>query len=105
MAINMETALLMMKQRKDMLPGISQRDDYMQNRLQAVVEELEAKGIHLVDNTADLMLVVDIAVWQYNNRDQAGTMPEWLRLARRERWLNDRRINEEHSAEVNADDS
>ena len=33
------------------------------------------------------MLLVDFTVWQYQNRDQGGSMPEWLRLQRRERWL------------------
>lgn len=110
MAINIETAVEMFKQRKDMLPGISQRDDYIEERISAVIGELEGKGIHLVDTSADTMFVVDVAVWQYNNRDQSGAMPEWLRLARRERWLNDRRINEDYAArqaaeaEVSADD-
>ena len=110
MSINVETALLMVKQRKDMLTGIHQRDEYYTARIQAVIGELESKGIHLVDDTADLMLVVDMTVWQINNRDQPGSMPEWLSQARRERWLNDRRINEEYNertawAEAMASDS
>lgn len=110
MSINVETALLMVKQRKDMLTGIHQRDDYYTDRIKAVIGELDSKGIHLVDDTADLMLVVDMTVWQINNRDQPGSMPEWLSQARRERWLNDRRINEEYNertawAEAMASDS
>lgn len=110
MAINMEMAVSMFKQRKDMLTGITQRDEYIDMRIKAVISELESKGIHLVNTESDLMLVVDTAVWQYNNRDQSGAMPEWLRLARRERWLNDRKINEDYAAklaehtEVNAND-
>ena len=30
-------------------------------------------------------------VWQYQNRDSAGSMPDWLRLRRRERWLREKR--------------
>lgn len=100
MSTNVETALLMVKQRKDMLTGIHQRDDYYTDRIRAVIGELESNGIHLVNNTADLMLVVDMTVWRINNRDQPGGMPEWLRQARRERWLNDRKINEENAAWV-----
>ena len=37
----------------------------------------------------DLMLVVDMAVYQYQNRDSNAGMPEWLRLRRRERWLKE----------------
>lgn len=97
MAINIETAIAMVKQRKDMMPGISKRDEYISARVKSVVNELESKGIHLVDNEADLMMVVDEAVWQYNNRDQSGAVPEWLRLRRRERWLNDRAINQKYA--------
>ena len=35
------------------------------------------------------MLVVDTTVYQYQNRDKPGGMPEWLRLRRRERWLRE----------------
>ncbi len=98
MAINMETAVSMFKQRKDMLTGITQRDEYIDMRIKAVISELESKGIHLVNTESDLMLVVDMAVWQYNNRDNMAAQPMWLTLARRERWLNDRKINEDYAA-------
>lgn len=32
----------------------------------------------------------DVTVWQHQNRDKPGAMPEWLRLRRRERWLSQR---------------
>ena len=106
MALNVETALLMVKQRKDMMPGISRRDAYDTARIEAVVSELERKGIHLVDNPADMMLVVDMTVWKINNRDKSEGEPEWLRLAIRERWLNDRAINPRDAwAEAMANDS
>lgn len=98
MAINVETAVALAKQRKDMMPGISQRDEYIEMRVKSVISELEGKGIHLVDTESDLMLVVDMAVWQYNNRDNMDAQPMWLTLARRERWLNDRKINEDYAA-------
>ena len=40
------------------------------------------------------MLVVDVAVWQYSNRDSAAGMPPWLRLRRRERWLREAGAND-----------
>lgn len=98
MAINMETAMLMVKQRKDMMPGISQRDDYIEMRIKAAIEGLANDGIHLVDNAADLMFLVDCVVWQYNNRDKPGAPPEWLTESRRIRWMNDRKINEDYKA-------
>ena len=36
-----------------------------------------------------MMFLVDYTVWQYQNRDKPGDMPDWLRLDRRERWLAD----------------
>ena len=35
------------------------------------------------------MLVADTVVWQYQNRDKDTGMPEWLRLARRERFIQE----------------
>lgn len=95
MAFDYNQALLMMKQRKDMLTGIHQRDDYMLLRIKAAVNELQRKGIRLTDSVDDLMLVVDMSVWQYNNRDQTGAEPEWLRHRIRERWLSDRSLRME----------
>ena len=91
MAIDLKTAMLMVKQRKDMMTGINQRDDYIEMRIKAAIEELAQDGIHLVNNSADLMLLVDYVVWQYNNRDKSGAPPEWLTERKRRRWLNDRR--------------
>lgn len=92
MAFDYNQALLLVKQRKDMLTGIHQRDDYMLLRIKAAVKELQRTGIHLTDSVDDLLLVVDMTVWQYNNRDQSGAMPEWLKQRRRERWLSDRNL-------------
>ena len=79
MAVNTETALSLVKARL--------------NRLAAdtAAAELEGTGISLTDSADDLMLLVDYTVWQYQNRDSAGAMPDWLRLRRRERWLREPR--------------
>ena len=37
------------------------------------------------------MFLVDYTVWQYQNRDKAAGMPEWLRQKRRDRWLQQKR--------------
>lgn len=104
MPIDIQMAVLMVKQRKDMLTGIHQRDDYITARVKSTVSELESSGIHLVDTPDDQMLVVDMTVWQYNNRDQGGAMPEWLRLRRRERWMKDRAINLAFDAKQKAEE-
>lgn len=85
--IDTETALMLVKTRLNRLATDTTLDEYFQARINAAVGELEATGIVLTDSTADLLLVVDYAVWQYQNRDTPGSMPEWLRLRRRERWV------------------
>lgn len=94
MAFDVLSAVRLFKTRKDMLPGLHPRDEYITARVNAVVNELERTGIHLTDSMDDMLLVVDMAVWRYNNRDHAGSVPDWLRVRRRERWLQDRAINE-----------
>lgn len=68
-------------------------DPYLLTLIQAVVENLRESGIHVQSTYSDNMLVADIAVWRYQNRDQRDGMPEWLKQERRERWLQDGRIN------------
>lgn len=86
---NLETALGLVKARLNRLAGDTSLDTYLQARISAAVQSLEDTGITLTDNQEDLMLVVDVAVWQYQNRDKPGSMPEWLRLERRERWFRE----------------
>lgn len=85
--VDTNTALNLMKVRLNRRSGDTSLDAYFLPRIQAAIENLTGAGIALTDSTEDLMLVVDTAVWQYQNRDKPGSMPEWLRLQRRERWL------------------
>ena len=85
--VDTNTALNLMKVRLNRRSGDTSLDAYFMPRIQAAIEYLTGAGIDLTDSTEDLMLVVDTAVWQYQNRDKPGSMPEWLRLQRRERWL------------------
>jgi hypothetical protein len=85
--VDTNTALNLMKVRLNRRPGDTSLDAYFLPRIQAAIENLTGAGIELTASTEDLMLVVDTAVWQYQNRDKPGSMPEWLRLQRRERWL------------------
>lgn len=108
MSFNVDKAIMLVKARKNMMVSHGMNDVYITTRVNAVVKELERKGIHLTDTADDVILVVDITVWQYNNRDNPNGMPEWLKLARRERWLNDKKINDEYKktqAEVTEIDS
>lgn len=86
-AVDTQTALKLMKTRLNRLTTDTTLDEYFTARINAAIGELEATGITLTDTTEDLLLVVDYAVWQYQNRDNPGAMPEWLRLRRRERWV------------------
>ena len=87
MAVNTETALTLVKTRLNRLPGDTSLDEYLTARINAAIGEIEATGIVLTDSQADLLLVVDYTVWEYGNRDKPGGMPDWLRLRRRERWV------------------
>lgn len=86
---NLETALGLVKARLNRLAGDTSLDTYLQARISAAVQSLEGTGITLTDSQEDLMLLVDYTVWEYQNRDRPGAMPEWLRLKRRERWIRE----------------
>ena len=87
------TALSLMKARLNRTASDTALDGYFSQRLEAAVLELAGNGIRLTDGADDLMLLVDFAVWRYQNRDSAEDMPKWLRLARRERWLHQHAID------------
>lgn len=87
--IDMAQALSLMKARMNRLQSDTSLDNYFDARLRSAMKELEGTGIHLTDSAEDLLLVVDYAVWAYQNRDNTGGMPDWLRLRRRERWLKE----------------
>lgn len=87
MAVNMETALSMVKARLNRLDSDTSLDVYLTARIQAAAGEIEGTGIVLTDSNEDLMDVVDCAVWNYQNRDKADGMPDWLRMRLRNRWI------------------
>lgn len=95
MQVNIQTALSLVKARLNRTAADTRLDQYFIQRIEAAEAELENTGISLADSADDMMLVVDYTVWQYQSRDSAGAMPEWLRLRRRERWLKQRKMNEE----------
>lgn len=85
----MDTVLQLIKVRLNRAD--SALDDYLSSRIEAARDELEHKGVSLdLTVTEDCVFLADFAVWQYLNRDKAGAMPEWLRLALRERFLRNR---------------
>ena len=90
MTYNADLTLRLVKSRLDYLPGNTQKDEYLTERIDATAKELERNGIRLVDDTDDTMLLVDMTVWNYQSRDKQTGMPEWLRMKRRERFLADR---------------
>ena len=87
--INEINALAMLKSRLNRLPGDTTLDEYLLARIQAAEGEIEATGITLQDNMQDTLYVVDYTAWSYANRDKNTGMPDWLRLRRRERWLQE----------------
>lgn len=89
--VTMESVLGLVKTRLNRMGSDEKLDDTLKYRIEAVAEELKKTGITLTDSADDMMLLVDMAVWQYQNRDKNTGMPEWLRLRRRERWLQEQR--------------
>lgn len=87
--IETSTALQLVKVRLNRLVSDTSLDEYFTARIYGAIKELEKIGIHLTESEDDMMLVVDYTVWQYQNRDNPGSMPEWLRLRRRERWIRE----------------
>ena len=87
--VDVAQALALVKARLNRLSTDTSLDSYFSARINGAIEELEGTGIHLTDSNEDLLLTVDYSVWQYQNRDKPGSMPEWLRLRRRERWIRE----------------
>lgn len=88
MAYDTTTTLALVKARINRLATDTTLDDYLTRRIEAAVAELARSGIMLdAARTDDVMFCADYVVWQYQNRDASGAMPDWLRLRRRERWL------------------
>ena len=80
-------ALPLVKTRLNRMAGDTSLDAYLEQRIEAAAAELKRKGISLTDSADDLLLLVDYTVYQYQNRDNTGGVPNWLRLRIRERWL------------------
>ena len=88
MAYDTTTTMALVKARLNRLATDTTLDVYLTSRINAAVAEMMRIGIRLDDNQADdVMFCVDYVVWQYQNRDAGGAIPDWLRLRRRERWL------------------
>ena len=88
---NMIAAIQLVKTRLNRPAADTSLDNYIMARINATEEELARTGITLTDSPNDLMLLVDMTVWEYQNRDKTAGMPDWLRLRRRERWLQQQR--------------
>ena len=96
MAYVENTVLGIVKARLNRMPSDTSLDDYLKTRIEAADAELRRIGITLAeDDVEDAVLLADVTVWQHQNRDKPGAMPEWLRLRRRERWLSQRARSEE----------
>jgi hypothetical protein len=96
MAHTPEMVLGIVKARLNRLASDTSLDIYLTQRIQAADSELERTGIRLQANDVeDQVFLADYVAWQYQNRDKPGSMPEWLKLRRRERWLQQRQRDEE----------
>jgi hypothetical protein len=89
MAYTKSTVLGIVKARLNRLASDTSLDEYFLQRIEAADKELERTGIHLkADDVDDAVFLADFVAWKHSNRDNPDGMPEWLRLARRERWMS-----------------
>ncbi|NLG57605.1 MAG: hypothetical protein GX540_04265 [Clostridiales bacterium] len=96
MAHTSAIVLGIVKARLNRLASDDSLDSYLGQRIQAADQELERTGILLeAGSVRDQVLLADLVVWQYQNRDKPGGMPDWLRLARRDRWLQQKQAEDE----------
>ncbi len=87
MAIDNITALKLVKARLNRLEGDTTLDEYFRARIAAAAGEIESRGIALTDGSDDMLLVVDYAVYQYQNRDKTEDFPAWLEHRLRQRYF------------------
>lgn len=86
--------LSLVKARLNRLPSDTTLDNYLSTLITATTGELERTGITIrPDSADDAMLLVNVSVWRYQNRDSAAAMPPWLAQYRRERWLAERSVS------------
>lgn len=97
MAHNIETVLGIVKGRLNRLPSDTSLDIQLTQRIAATDAELQRTGITLAaDDIDDSVFLADYVAWKHNNRDQQTGMPEWLRQARRDRWISNKgRVTED----------
>ena len=90
------TVLALVKSRMNRLQSDTSLDSYLLTLIDAAEEELKRTGITLREESADdAFLLINLAVWRYQNRDSTGVMPPWLAQYRRERWLAERKVHED----------
>lgn len=87
MAIDSITALKLVKARLNRLEGDTTLDEYIRARIAAAEGEIESRGIELADSSDDMLMVVDYAVYQYQNRDKTEDFPAWLEHRLRQRYF------------------
>ena len=89
MAHNPAIVLEIVKTRLNRLASGDPIESHLTQRISAADIELERTGITLIAaDIDDAMFLADFVAWKYQNRDKPAGMPEWLKLARRERWLS-----------------
>ena len=100
MQYTIETALSLFKESIDRMKTDTSRDELWKARLNDAIAYLNRIGVkmaedaqgNLTDSMDDLMLVVDLAVWRYQNRDRGEVEPKWLRSRIGERWLCEKAV-------------
>lgn len=87
----MDLILSLVKMRLNRLASDTSLDEYLKAIIGAAADYLAGIGIRLNMSDGDNFLLVNQAVQMYQQRDHQTGDPEWLRLARRQRWLQEGR--------------
>lgn len=67
------------------------KEAYIKARIEAAAQELEGEGVTITSSMGDLLLIVDLTVYNYSNRDKNEPQPRWLRQKITRRFLSDER--------------
>lgn len=90
--MNVESILKIVKQ--DLMITSDIRDEYLKTIIQSCERELAGRGVEILDEVEDTLLLADYVAWRYRHREGGMNMPEHLRLRIANKKLKGRLKNE-----------
>lgn len=85
-----DTVLRLVRARKNRMADDTSQDEVFGLCIRGAHAKLLDMGIRLDEtDPGDTLMLVDYAVWRYNNRDNKDAEPMWLKEDIKNRWLRD----------------